>query len=283
LAAVLSNRGGYYQPFAYVSEARRLGLAVLPPCVNRSDVAYRGRERELRVGLLEVGGLSDEGARRVVAEREANGLYRDLASFRQRTRLRPEDLRLLARTGALDALSVPSSRSSIIMQVDVLNSYNQGRKRSQQLFEDQAPMAGFPVPPLKPGRLRRLEWETLGFPVTFHPLDPWREHILGLSRRGPPLVAGRDLGQHVGRRVRTVGWWITGKVVESMRKEPMEFVSFEDTTASYETVLFPDVYQQVRRQLSPLRPYLLQGKVEAEFGVATLTVERVAFLDDFAG
>ena len=79
--------------------------------------------------------------------------------------------------------------------------------------------------------------------------------------------------------MRTVGWWVTGKVVATHRKEPMEFVSFEDTTAGYEATLFPDVYQKVRRHLTPLRPYLLQGKVEEEFGVATLTVEGLEFLD----
>lgn len=59
----------------------------------------------------------------------------------------------------------------------------------------------------------------------------------------------------------------------------MEFVSFEDTTAIYDTTFFPSSYTRFCRQLVRDRPYLLKGKIEAEFGVATLTVEWVGFLD----
>ena len=52
-----------------------------------------------------------------------------------------------------------------------------------------------------------------------------------------------------------------------------------DTATGYEATLFPDVYRRMRRQLTPLRPYLLQGRVESEFGVATGIVERLEFLD----
>src|SRR5207245_5583226 len=43
MAAVLSNGGGYYSTFAYVSECRRMGLEVRLPDVNDSDAAYTGR------------------------------------------------------------------------------------------------------------------------------------------------------------------------------------------------------------------------------------------------
>ncbi len=43
MAAVISNQGGYYSTFAYVSEAKRLGLAILPPDVNASDCRWQGR------------------------------------------------------------------------------------------------------------------------------------------------------------------------------------------------------------------------------------------------
>ncbi len=52
-------------------------------------------------------------------------------------------------------------------------------------------------------------------------------------------MSGRDLGKHVGREVQAVGWWVTGKPVATKDYEPMAFVSFEDTTAIYETTFFP--------------------------------------------
>jgi len=55
MAAVLSNQGGFYSAFAYVSEARRLGLEILPPCVNQSEIQWQGRGQILRGGLMASG------------------------------------------------------------------------------------------------------------------------------------------------------------------------------------------------------------------------------------
>src|SRR4051812_17418137 len=70
MAAVLSNGGGFYHAFAYVAEAMRMGLTVLPPDVNASDFRCIGKEREIRIGLQFVKGLSADGVERVFAARD---------------------------------------------------------------------------------------------------------------------------------------------------------------------------------------------------------------------
>jgi error-prone DNA polymerase len=280
LAAVLSNQGGYYAPLAYISEARRMGLQVLPPCVNRSCEEYQGEGKQLRVGLMTVKGLSRAGLEAVLEAREKGGRFRDLRDFLGRAGIGREDARTLGRAGCLDALERARNRATILLEIDLFFSSNVERDIHISLFEDQTSRPLFSPRPHAPSRLRKMEWEALGFPVTFHPLDPWRKSIQEIRRRGLPLIPARALDDHAGKRVRTVGWWVTGKIVETARHEPMEFVSFEDTTASYDATFFPDVYRQARRRLSPVRPYVLEGRVEEEFGVATLTVERFGFLDE---
>lgn len=58
----------------------------------------------------------------------------------------------------------------------------------------------------------------------------------------------------------------------------MEFVSFEDTTALYETTFFPRAYERFSRMLGYHRPYLLRGRVEEDYGAVSLTVEEVSLL-----
>jgi DNA polymerase III alpha subunit len=58
MAGVISNRGGFYSTFAYVSEARRMGLTVDPPDVTASRIRWTGKNRRLQVGLMAVGGMS---------------------------------------------------------------------------------------------------------------------------------------------------------------------------------------------------------------------------------
>jgi len=56
----------------------------------------------------------------------------------------------------------------------------------------------------------------------------------------------------------------------------MEFVSFEDETALYETVLFPEAYARFRRLLYGSGPLLLRGLVEEDRGAVTVTLEEVS-------
>ena len=84
MAAVLANGGGFYHPFAYVAEARRMGLEVLPPDVNASAVRTTGRARALRIGLQCVKGLGEAAMERVVTVRTAGGPYRSLADLAAR-------------------------------------------------------------------------------------------------------------------------------------------------------------------------------------------------------
>ena len=93
-----------------------------------------------------------------------------------------------------------------------------------------------------------------------------------------PHITARDLLEHADERITTVGWYVTGKTVTTKRGEPMEFVSFEDTTAIYETVFFPRAYRRFCQILSRSRPYLLSGRVDISFGVATLNVDSVRLL-----
>ena len=59
----------------------------------------------------------------------------------------------------------------------------------------------------------------------------------------------------------------------------MKFISFEDTTGIYETVLFPKVYDRYCHMLNKTRPYILKGKVEETFGAVNLRVDWLGFLD----
>jgi len=58
MSAVISNQGGFYSTFAYVSEARRMGVEILKPDVLKSDAAWKGKNFKIRTGLFSIKGLS---------------------------------------------------------------------------------------------------------------------------------------------------------------------------------------------------------------------------------
>src|SRR5439155_1468881 len=118
IAGVLSNQGGYYAPFAYVAEARRMGLTILPPDVNASAAAYTGRARALRIGLMALKGLSAAGLAAVITERERAGPYRSFDDLRCRTGLAPADLRVLVQAGAGGRVAGGMTRPQRMWPVD---------------------------------------------------------------------------------------------------------------------------------------------------------------------
>jgi len=81
--------------------------------------------------------------------------------------------------------------------------------------------------------------------------------------------------------VRVIGWPVTGKTILTREGDPMKFISFEDTTGLYEAVLFPAVYHRFCHLLSSSRPYILEGRVEEDFGSISLTVDWIGFLDKY--
>jgi len=103
MAAVLSQRGGYYGPAAYVSESRRMGLALSGPCVNRSLVRFTAEAGGVRVGLMQVRGLRPAAQAAIVEDRGRRGPYLGPADLRARVDLRSREVDALGRCGALDA------------------------------------------------------------------------------------------------------------------------------------------------------------------------------------
>src|SRR5262249_31986080 len=104
MAAVISNGGGYYSTFAYVSECRRMGLEGLLPDINDSDRGHTGRRRRVRVGLMQIKGLRDEAIEAILAARRAGGPFVTFDEFLRRVPIDPSDARLLIRAGTFDGI-----------------------------------------------------------------------------------------------------------------------------------------------------------------------------------
>lgn len=270
MAAVISNQGGYYSTFAYISEARRMRLKVLPPDINRSEEHYTGRDGELRVGLMQLRDLKSAALGRILEERRRSGPFTSIDEFLSRVDIDPSNVRMLIKSGAMDSIAGGATRPEIMWQ---LASWASRRARTDRCSGLLFPQEAAPAIPRSAQydetTMLKHERETLGVLISRHPLTLYRDQI----KWG--YVLGRDLRRYIGKEVTTLGWLVTGKVVTTKEDEFMEFISFEDTTALYETTFFPDVYARFCHMLTYDHPYLLRGKVEEDFSAITLTVSDV--------
>ena len=274
MAAVISNQGGFYSTFAYVSEARRLGLTILPPDVNASAIHWTGHGDSIRVGLLSVKGLAAATQERIVAHRQQRP-YHSTRDFLERVHPAEDEARALIHCGALDEFYPDGTRAVLLWQLACWSRDRaiKSTPQTQSLFGSNENATVYHLPSLPPEDEReklRREFAVLGFLCDRHPMELYNTALHKMR-----TVKAVYLPRHLGSRVRTAGWLITGKVVHTKHGDTMEFLTFEDETGIVETTFFPETYRRFCHIIDRQRPYLLTGKVEEDWGAITLTVDRV--------
>jgi len=276
IAAVLANGGGFYHPFAYIAEARRMGVTILSPDANASEWRCTGAGRELRVGLQFIKGLSASGADRLLAERARGGPYQSLEALRTRTALTTDDLRLLVKVGACDTIAGRLTRPQLLWAID--SHVSSRAERGTSARDDNALVTeSYHIPPLRdysPERKRQDAWALLSFCLDAHPMSLHAEAL-----RRFRLVSSARLREHVGRSVLMAGMYTTGKPVHTAKDEPMQFATFDDGEGLVECVLFPDIYRERSHVLFDQGPFIFRGKVEEEFGSITVTISQLERLE----
>ncbi len=272
MAAVLSNEGGYYSASEYVEEARRMGLAILLPHVNASQVRFTaervdrgdgapraglpvapgtpaGGRNAVRVGLMQVRDLRAEMAEALVAAREERP-FADLRDLLERVPLNRKEAENLVRCGALDGLG--ASRPALLWQVALRfgqgEASGRGRARARRPDEGRGEggredlEAGLPaLPEYDFGRRLALEMEILDLTVSAHPLALFSEKVARVRARRP-TVRSVDLTDHAGETVYTVGWYVTGKLTSARPSSALAPLgtSGQETHALMKFVTFSD-------------------------------------------
>lgn len=298
IAAVLTNQGGYYRPQAYISEARRMGLTVIGPDINRSRYHYYGEGCAVVVGLMAIANLSRSGTVGLITERERHGRFISLPDIVQRIKISRDDIISLTTAGVFDSVSPGLSRAlQARFLLSAADTSTRGSSAQGTLFPTPQPSeatalrgqaAGFGTltierPRAINGALQasarrtenelRGEYASLGFLRDRHPLSLYAPVLSDIRR-----IKAIELPDFIGRKVVLVGWPVTQKEVWTVNGLTMDFVSFEDETALYETVLFPKVYETHRTLLFDQHPLLVLGTVTEDQGAINVEVERLRLL-----
>jgi error-prone DNA polymerase len=268
MAAVLTNQGGYYTPMEYAEEARRLGLRLLPPCVNASREEFWGAGREIRVGLMQVKGLSEEAIASILEARRAAGPFRNLADFLARVRVSQAEAAALVRCGAMDALG--STRPRLLWELELRMG---GDARAAALVAQIPDLAEYEAP-----HRMRAELEILEMTLEAHPFALFGE-ALERVRRLRPVASSARLREREGQEIYLLGWKVTSKRTTTVDDEPMCFVTFSDEDGRFEASFFPEVYARCALELvRGMGPFLVKGRVEISFGVAEVVASHVKLL-----
>jgi DNA polymerase-3 subunit alpha len=270
-----------------VAECSRLNIRVLPPDVNESypGFAVVPQTGNIRWGLSAIKNFGEDAARAIVAERKANGPYKDFFDFATRTETKyfnKKSLEALVKSGAFDRFE---DRSQLIGNIEqILLFHRQARKDKEQnqtsLFDVSPAMGGGTVPlravPAIP-RPQLLTWEKelLGLYISSHPAAAF-EHTIGVHVT--PAAKVHEIED--GTIIRMAGVLSEPKRIFTKKdQKPMAFVRMEDMSGGLDLVIFPKLYARIKESLMAEKVVVIQGKVSIrERGE---TMEHSVLVDQF--
>ena len=272
MAAVLSNQGGYYRAHAYISECRRMELITEGPDINISQWKYYGKENRVVIGFMAIKGLSVTGVNEITQEREKNGFYKNLDDFIHRVNLSRDDIVSLCPSGVFDSICPNLSRPIQARMLLEMRSIK-NETGSNDLFSSEPVHTASQISclPSATSNILQEEYESLGFLRNAHPLTLWKDALLEVKNR----IKASHITQYIGRKVKIIGWPVTQKDVWTKDGLTMCFLSLEDETAMYETVIFPEIYDRYNKLLFDQLPLLVYGSVENDQGAVILEVDKI--------
>jgi len=275
-ASVIANDHGFYPTSAYVDEARRAGLRILPWDINASGWKWTGGDTWMRPGFQHIKGLRRASIETMVAERAANGLYGNLSDFLARVPFSQGEAELLIRAGAFDRLG--NCRTHNLAWLAEL-----GHKRSMGKFGasgggslDLFATSGIPSHllrlPVESATDRCLDEQKLaGFSASGNILDS----IAALGALRGAIAASR-LPEFVGKSVRVVGIPVAQRVHRVERSgERMLFLTLSDSTGMLDAVLWPEAYKRYHAVASSGGILELQGNVTEQDNTHALDTRMV--------
>jgi DNA polymerase-3 subunit alpha len=260
-------------PF-YVNACDELGIEVLPPDVNTSQVDFAIVEGKIRFGLNAVKNVGEAACRAIVGARNEGGPFASIWDFTERVDVQlvnKRALESLVKCGALDPLD-DAPRKGMLECLEQALAWGQKQQSDRLLGQgsifdlggdagvEEAPRHHPTIPPGEHDKneLLRLEKETLGLYVSEHPLHGIREQ---LRRRTDCTVA--DVERRRDGEVVTVGGIVSAlKHLTTKKGEPMVFAALDDVTGSCEVVVFNSVYAAARELLVPDAVLVVKGRVD---------------------
>jgi len=276
----------------YISECREMGIEVLPPNINQSKATFTPVGEAIRFGLAAVKNVGENAITSIVASREELGKFTSIFQFCEKVDLRLLNRRVLEsliKSGAMDELG---RRAQLIAVLDKAIEQAQKAARDREagqhglfgIFDDQPQSHEQPLPdsPDWDEHVRlQNEKEVLGFFVSGHPLEKYREKVEDLRALSVEDLNKFKKSSGKGEEVPTAGILGGIKVMKSRKGDLYANLSLEDMTGRIEAIAFPEAFKRLGDKLKLEVPVFVKASVRVEEGAAPkIAINEIMPLDE---
>lgn len=292
MAALLTTNADNKDKLAlYLGECRRMGVKVLPPDVNSSELNYTAVGDVILTGLIGVKGIGEAGINAWLTERKAGGKAAGFGDFLMRGETAMSSKRAveaLIHAGAFDCFGHSRAALSLIHEdaCEIARKAKKSRKSNvASLFDDVMPEFNtvvIDVPEVeeweKNYKLSK-EREVLGLYVSGHPLSDYEDALSLLSSHSIAYLQDAENPPSEAIKIAGLVTAVDRKVTKKSG-EPWAIVTVEDFDSAMQVYVFPRTYAEVSDLLKPDAILLFSGRAEKrDDGSTTFAVRDVSSPD----
>src|SRR5437867_2537801 len=293
MAALLTSvTGSTDDVVKYINECREMGIAVEAPDINVSDANFTPHGSAIRFGLAAVKNVGHNAIESIIAARTKLGRFSSIYEFCEKVDLRLLNKRVLEsliKSGAMDSLG----RRGQLMAV--LDKAIEGAQKTQRdaesgqhglfgVFQDEVHTHDDKLPdtPDWDEHVRLAnEKEILGFFITGHPLEKYRDKLDDLRALSTEDISAMKSSTGKDETIETAGIITNLRDLKSKKGDFYAQANLEDMAGSVEMLVFPDAFRRLQDKVKLEVPVLVRGGVRIEEGANTkLTVSDFMALED---
>ena len=278
----------------YIAECKEMGIPVLPPDINHSEVLFTVEGDAIRFGMGAVKNVGRGLIRSMVKKRKEGGAFRSLEDFLERMgegELNKRAMENFIKCGAADCFG--HTRAALLKVYEaMMDSVASSRKKNLEgqmglfgmLEEDSS--ASMPIPYLKEMNktdLLAMEKETMGIYISGHPMDDYRPYLR--NTHVVPIAKLMDEEAHYedDQIVSIAGIVQSVKMKTTRSNSMMAYVTIEDDTAAMEMLAFSNVLNQYGGYLRENSPVVVVGRLSMrEDKEPQIVVNRARPISDYA-
>ena len=256
----------------YIEESKRMGIDILAPDVNESQVHFSAAGEGIRFGLAACKNVGRGAIESIISAREEKGNFVSLRDFCEKVDLRLVNKRVvesLIKCGAFDSLE--KHRSQLLALLDkTLEEVHQavkGRESGQVSFFDlveepeQFAKRSEEIPDIEefPEHvLLNMEKEMLGLYISGHPLDHFRREQRVLAKQTTAELNELKNGDDI----KICGLVTSNKKITTKKGDPMVFFTVEDFEGSVEVIVFPKTFEKCGQFVHNDKILIVSGRLD---------------------
>jgi DNA polymerase-3 subunit alpha len=285
-ALLTSESGNTDKVVKYINEAKEMGIRVLPPDVNQSDLNFTPAGDAIRFGLGAVKNVGHGAVEAVVKAREEGGAFTSIYKFCERVNLAGVNRRViesLVKAGALD--STGANRAQLTEALDRAIESGTRASRDREMgqhglfgFSEEEQASEYPLAKLPDWTMEQKlagEKEVLGIYVSGHPLERFKDKVADLATHFTDKLEDLEKGTPVA---------LCGILTGILRKTNRDgkywaAMKIEDGRGTVDAMVFANRYEELLGALREDAAVFVRASILTEEGAPSkLSIQEMVGL-----